>query len=315
MYQCRFCGFESASIKDFEEDFTNHKGYWCPCCDGFTYYETEERSFLLYLEDKGKEEEYKKVPFPVHCSPLRYPGGKSRLIGTVLGACREDYIESFIEPFAGGASVGLSLLLAGRIKELYLNDADFGVYSLFCMIQEHPEVLKELISTFIPSKEAYNRCKEIVLSSYKDCTKEEAAWSLLVTNRLAFSGIPFANCMSKPEARWNAKTLCNRIDKIHRVAEHIHVSNLDAYSFIEEMYWKPRATLFIDPPYYEKGNKLYPCSYTEEDHKKLSFLLDELYKGVPGADMLVTYDLQKEISEMYAWPEKVVIGRKYSIAN
>ena len=315
MYKCRFCGYQSMDIDDFEIDHIYKSGYWCPDCDGFTYFSNESRSFLLYLEDKNMAEIHKKVPFNVHCSPLRYPGGKSRLVGRVLDACRTEHMERFIEPFAGGASVGLSLLLSGRIKELYLNDADYGVYSLYCEIKEQPWVLKERIRRFIPSKEAYKECQKRVLGGYEGCSKEEAAWSLLVTNRLAFSGIPFSNCMSNPADRWNAETLCKRIDEIHRFGKYIYISNMDAYEFIEEMYWMSNATLFIDPPYYEKGKVLYPCSYTREDHQKLAFLLDKLHKGFPGADILVTYDLQEEIQEMYVYPDKVVIGRKYSIAN
>lgn len=315
MYQCRFCGYFTESLDDFEEDTVNNVGFWCPYCDGFTYYQEEGRSFILYLEDAKQKESYKKVSYNIYCSPLRYPGGKSRLIGLVHDSCRKAQMHNFIEPFAGGASVGLALLLSGHAKELYLNDADYGIYALFSIIKVNPDIVMERINSFVPSKEAYEKAKQHVLNGYKECTETEAAWSLLVTNRLAFSGIPFANCMSNPSARWNAKTLCKRIEKIHRFAEHIHLSNKDALEYIEEMYWLSNATMFIDPPYYEKGNMLYPHAYAEEDHLQLSFLLENLHKGFPGADIIVTYDKQKEICDMYGYPKKVTIGRKYSIAN
>ena len=313
-YRCRFCGLTSDTIDDFEVDHKNHLGFWCPDCDGFTYFAEEDRSYILCLEDKGLQEMHKKADFPVHVSPLRYPGGKSKLTQRILNSCRPGHMENFIEPFAGGASVGLALLLAGKVKNLYLNDMDYGIYSLFKVIKENPDELKERIYCFSPTNTAYARCQEKVLCGYSGQTELDAAWCLLVTNRLAFSGIAFANCMREPKARWNAKTLCRRIDKIHQAADRIFVYNQDAAAFIEEMYWMDNATMLADPPYFDKGQVLYPHEYSEGDHYMLSRLLDELHKGLPGADIIITYDHVKDISDMYLWPKECIIGRKYSIA-
>ena len=120
MYVCRFCGFHSESLDDFEEDFIYHKGFWCPDCDGFTYFSTSEdnQAYKLILENKTMPgEKLNTVSFPSQVSPLRWPGGKSKFVGKILSCCNPDKMENFVEPFAGGASVGLSLLLAGKIRE------------------------------------------------------------------------------------------------------------------------------------------------------------------------------------------------------
>lgn len=36
-YTCRWCGFTSTNIDDFELDFKNNQGFWCGDCDGFTF--------------------------------------------------------------------------------------------------------------------------------------------------------------------------------------------------------------------------------------------------------------------------------------
>lgn len=41
MYKCHFCGFSSDSLDDFDEDFKNHKGFWCPDCDGFNQFDNK----------------------------------------------------------------------------------------------------------------------------------------------------------------------------------------------------------------------------------------------------------------------------------
>lgn len=319
MFTCKFCGHSSTDLEDFEPDEKFNKGFWCPYCDGFTYFEkqTDKHNFALLMENPSKTtaNTYKKPDFPSQVSPLRYPGGKSKFVGPILSKCNTENMVNFVEPFAGGASVGLSLLLAGKIQNLYLNDSDFGIYSLFYMIKYMPEVLIEKIRHFRPSQKAFLRAKNCVNEDYYGLDISEAAWVLLVCNRLAFSGICKANCMGNPSARWNPDKLSEKIMNIHRFSDRIQISNIDACEFIEEMYWRSSTTIFVDPPYYVKGKALYNKFYTHEDHLKLSVLLDELHKGMPGADMIVTYDYCEEIENMYYYPTIETVGRKYSIAN
>lgn len=178
-----------------------------------------------------------------------------------------------------------------------------------------PDVLKGKITAFTPSQEAYYKARHEVLNNYRSSDINDAAWYALIVNRLAFSGIPYANAMSDPSCRWNAKTLCKRIDAIHEKADHMHISCMDACEYIQDKYWLPNSTLFIDPPYYEKGSTLYHCYYNDGQHRELSYSLDELYKSFPCNDMIITYDNSPAILDMYNYPQKYTISRKYSIAN
>lgn len=132
-YTCRWCGFTSTNIDDFELDFKNNQGFWCGDCDGFTFFDeakNKEHRMLLLLEQKASspiECSVPKTSLKKHLSPLRYPGGKSRLIDFLSTKFSASKMDTFVEVFAGGASVGLSLLDAGLIKKLVLNDCDIGV--------------------------------------------------------------------------------------------------------------------------------------------------------------------------------------------
>lgn len=317
-YICRFCGYGSDDIDNFEYDKI---GFECPDCIGFTYFNNIEKeqqhNFIMLLENAKTTSSSTgtKPNFPTMVSPLRYPGGKSKIVGQILSHCNARKMDTFVEPFAGGASVGLSLLLAGKIKHLYLNDLDFGIFSLFWLIKNQPNLLCDRIQNFVPSEDEYRHAQELILSPNKALNMVEAGWNTLIVNRLAFSGICKANCMSNPSARWNPITLCKRIRKISDVAEQIHLSNMDACEFIEQMYWRINTTILIDPPYYVKGKDLYNKYYVEKDHEQLAFLLDTLYQGMPGADMILTYDYCKNIIELYSSPLIKEISRKYSIAN
>lgn len=321
MYKCEFCGFSSDDLDDFEEDFQNHAGFWCPYCDGFTYFSGhgKRNNFFLLLENsqsvEGKKMPASSVKIHSRVSPLRYPGGKSKVTNQILTYCDNNNIKNWVEPYAGGASVGLALLLSGLTENLFLNDIDRGIYSLFQVICNNPDPLYKRITHFVPSTEAFKEAQKLMFENYTGLTIEEMAWTMLVVNRLSFSGICKANCLSNPAARWNPDELIRRIKRIHEHADHIHVTNKDALEYIYEMYWMPESTLFIDPPYFQKGKQLYKHYYSSTDHDQLAFLLDELFKGMPGADIIVTYDMAEHIRNIYDFPAERILNRHYSIAN
>ncbi len=58
-------------------------------------------------------------------SPLRYPGGKNKLAKFIASICVQNNINGhYVEPYAGGASVALHLLINGYVKEITINDFD-----------------------------------------------------------------------------------------------------------------------------------------------------------------------------------------------
>ena len=66
-------------------------------------------------------------------SPLRYPGGKSKLTDFVSHTLEINSIKNSIycEPFCGGAGVAINLLLKNKVDKIILNDYDIGIYSFW----------------------------------------------------------------------------------------------------------------------------------------------------------------------------------------
>jgi len=268
--KCQFCGAEGTT-DDFELDFINNNGFWCPDCDGHTFFNKEDnnkRKFTLILEDKSKRHivHYKApIKFNKRISPLRYPGGKSKLTDYLYSKLQESKCNTFVEACSGGGSLGLALLEANVIDKLILNDVDYGIYSLFYLAVNNPSELIRMIQEITPGYLDFYNAQEIVNGQYDSCNILTAAWSCLVVNRLAFSGICKAGPLGgkkdknidKLLSRWNSTVLINRINQIHNMKSRIEVSNIDAEELIEEMYYLENTTIFIDPPYFEIKVKTY----------------------------------------------------------
>ncbi|ACA42334.1 DNA adenine methylase [Lysinibacillus sphaericus] len=324
-FMCDFC----STVYDSKEEL-DHKdeGFWCEACDGFTYFNHTRPNhdrFILILEDPSEpalKQEYKTdIKLSSHLSPLRYPGGKSKLVNYLYSHLSESKRKTLYSPFVGGGSYELALLHSEIISQLKINDLDYGVFSLWWTMLHMPSELIYRIQNDIPSRNQYFAAQRNIKNKFKGQDMIEAAWDTLLVNRLAFSGIPKAHPLggkngtqSKLLARWSPKTLIKRIQAISEMADKITITCQDAYGFVEEAYWDTDGTIFVDPPYVSKGEALYNHYYTATDHKNLAFLLNHLYQGMPGADIIVTYDYNRLITDSYEYQtESHVIGRKYSI--
>lgn len=323
MVRCRRCGAEGPI-----EEFDTHPDYpdvfWCPDCDGCTRLDGKDEQEVLLILEKGNGGERAKTSAPLpalkkQLSPLRYPGGKSRLINDIYARLGAKHISCFSEAFAGGASVGLSLLEAGVCDMLRLNDADPGVYAFWHTVLNKPEALLcRILREPLPTHLTLRHCKEILMAGTSDIA--DLAWAQLVVNRLSYSGIAMAGAMGGKNgsqasllARWNPETLAGRIQRVYDMRCRIHLTNMDGCEFIEKFgYWEKDGVLFVDPPYYEKGPQLYPLSFSEDDHCRLAELLNELSVQFPGVRVIITYDDHPVIRDLYKTDMVEVVSRKYS---
>lgn len=324
MLECQFCGLIGTTKSDHFELDKYNIGFWCVDCDGFTYLNnnTVKHRFTLILEDKKAEKiilNPQTIKFSKRLSPYRFPGGKSKIVEYLYSHLQKAKSKKLISPFTGGGSFELAMLDAGIIDHLHINDLDTGVYSLWWVIKHMPYALIDRLQTILPNHKDYFSAQTVIKSDYEGVDVVDAAWASLLVNRLAYSGISKANPLGGKNgsqkallSRWNPVDLIKRIEKIHSMGERIEITQENAIDLIEEAYWQEEATIFIDPPYVNKGEDLYHCFYTQKEHLRLSLLLDTLYSKFPGADILVTYDFNKWLDNLYEYPEREIIGRVYS---
>lgn len=335
MLQCPWCGafYDDSELSELDHA-KDGSGVWCDCCDSFCFFEKSKAArhrMSLLLERGGASAEMRVPATPSyrlrkHLSPLRYPGGKSRVIDSIFVRLQRDKMDCFVEVFAGGASLGLSLLDSGCIGKLVLNDVDRQVYLFWRSVLESPGyLLSRLERAALPTHKDFWEAKEAIAAFQQgDAVPEDwVAWSFFLLNRLTYSGIQMAHPMGGKHgsqqqllSRWNPKELQSRILHIHQMADKIELHNLDCCAFLEQLAaWYPRCTLFCDPPYYVKGPLLYPTAFSAVDHERLAYLLNDLYRGFDGPDIILTYDDAPEVRELYPYATIEHLNRAYSIAN
>ena len=80
-------------------------------------------------------------------SPLRYPGGKGCIYEFMTHLLRENDMVGirYAEPYAGGAGLALALLMDEYVSDIYINDLDPSIYSLWWAILNRPDDLMSWI--------------------------------------------------------------------------------------------------------------------------------------------------------------------------
>jgi len=257
---------------------------------------------------------------------IRYPGSKSFLVsrGTrspLLASIADalPFCRCYVEPFCGSGSVALEVikhLPAGAA--VWLNDIDYGMYSLWAAIAMHSSELKELVRSFIPTARAFYELKE------SDGTERlpvaQAALRKIALHRTSVSGFgkmsggPLGGRLQAGEcgvaSRYNADAICQQINAARCVlsqAASVRITNLHFRDMIAEA--TDASLIYLDPPYYVKGGQLYAHNMSPEEHAELASLLHET-----RADWRLSYDDCPEIRELYSWASFQELEIRYTNA-
>lgn len=251
-------------------------------------------------------------------SPLRYPGGKSTLYSYTKNIIEKNNLAgcTYIEPFAGGSSLALELLMNNIVSKLVLNDFDPCIYAFWNTVLNNADELINLIETTpINIKEWYKQ-KEVQLN-YTEYTQLDVAFSTLFLNRTNRSGILKAGPIGgknqdgnyRLDCRFNREDIISRIRKIQKYRSRIHFHNYDVREFLRHIVSRQKKNCFIffDPPYYKNGPELYINFFNHDDHLELSKYIKNMNKP-----WLLTYDNSTEIRKMYEGENFIEYELQYS---
>lgn len=239
-------------------------------------------------------------------SPLRYPGGKGKLSFYIHLLTEYNLLSDghYVEPYAGGSSVALSMLFNEYSSEIHINDIDYSVFCFWLSAVNETNRLCQLINETDVNIENWKKQKEIQSNPNK-YEPIEVGFSTFFLNRTNRSGILKAGVIGgnnqdgnwKIDARYNKEDLISRILRIGQYKDRINLYNLDAIQLIKKLKKRlPQKTLYyFDPPYYKKGKELYINFYNHSDHVRIANLIDTLKDEY----WLVSYDNDININQLY----------------
>lgn len=240
-------------------------------------------------------------------SPLRYPGGKNKLSAFIAKICVDNNINGhYVEPYSGGASVALFLLLEGFVSKITINDRDRSIYAFWHSVLNKTNQLCELIENAELTMDEWRKQRE-VQNNKKSADLLELGFSTFYLNRTNRSGIINAGVMGGVEqngnylmdCRFNKTELITRIRKIASKKKHIRLYRKDAIKLIDKIQGEAEndnVVFYFDPPYYLKASTLYMNHYEDESHKSVS----DKIKNIRNIKWVVSYDNVPEIQKLYS---------------
>lgn len=262
--------------------------------------------------DLSTEPERSMAPPPQRTviSPLRYPGGKRRLVPYIAAALRANDLQPdlFVEPFAGGASVALELAATGAVRQIALADLDPWIASFWQTVFEDCDWLCRRVESITIDLATWDRLKRTRAKS-----RRWQALACLFLNRTSFNGAlharagPIGGRAQAGDYGLACRFPRERLVKRLRACEQLAVDGKvawvrrgtalevirDARLQAKRESWQMFA--YLDPPFWAKSSCLYRCSFAELAHEELAEAL--LWLREPW---LLSYDVSPEIEKLYA---------------
>jgi DNA adenine methylase len=196
---------------------------------------------------------------PSTLSPFRYPGGKSGLRSRIISWIRNlSYRpQQFLEPFAGGSSVGLAIAELDLADHVTLVEIDPDVAAVWKVILSgQADALAAHIRRFKLDQASARK----TLNGYDD-NRVSQAFRCLLRNRISRGGImaPGAGWLNYGEggkgihSRWYPETLARRIERVHGLRKKFTFIEGDGLEILRQFSAAPRTAAFVDPPYVANG--------------------------------------------------------------
>jgi DNA adenine methylase len=228
-------------------------------------------------------------------SPLRFPGGKSRLAKLIM-AHFPPGIDTLISPFMGGGGVELRAAQQGIRVIAY--DGFKPLAAFWERLLDSDDIwdlIGEIQSFFPLSAKQFRKTQENFDDEFTFCS----AVKFFVLNRASFSGTTMSGgCTKTPSEGENARFTQSSID---RLKEFVNVSWTDKLS-VQFSLWPdtlaqhPSEFMYLDPPYMI-GPKIYGVRgdmHRGFDHQGLATTL-----RARTAPFLLSYNDCEEVRALY----------------
>jgi len=245
-------------------------------------------------------------------TPLRYPGGKSRALKSIIPLVPKDFKE-FREPFVGGGSVFIYLRQAFPDRQFWINDLYAELYEFWDAAGQDIDKLLGQIWTWRRQYKDGRELHRFLVDNMKEFPKLKKAAAFFILNRITFSGTSESGGYSNMafEKRFTESSI-TRVEAILPVMENVKVTNLDFQKVIETP--GEDVFLYLDPPYYSAAKSaLYGKNgnmHKGFDHERLA---ETLRKS--SHRWLITYDDSEYIRDLFSFAKITNWNLTYGMRN
>lgn len=235
----------------------------------------------------------------IYDTPLRYPGGKSRIAYHIASIISKNDFIQYCEPMVGGGSVFLAVVkLLGKYKQYWINDINQSLVAFWLALRDYNDELIAAIQDLVQKSLADPRetFYDLRKANCDNIIQEAARFYFL--NKASFSGVTLSGGFSISSYRDKLlKSDLSRLRKYKYLLENVKITSLDFQDVISNL--PDKSIIFLDPPYFSnKKSKLYGeegALHVNFDHDRLKLVLDNTKNK-----WLMTYDDVSEIRMKYS---------------
>lgn len=185
------------------------------------------------------------IKFNNEIYPLPYVGGKRRIVRRFVDKLLARLAPGvlYVEPFAGGLSVALTLLDVLPWLRAWVNDAYHPLCAYWRVVQSDPEYLISRVCRDHPEREAWDVYAGLTKNP-AGVGERELAWAVYARYGWSF-GQKGASFNPGFGARAYLATKVRQIRNAHRLLQRATITNLDFRDVLKH----DEGVAYLDPPY------------------------------------------------------------------
>jgi DNA adenine methylase len=213
---------------------------------------------------------------------LKWAGGKRTLAGRILDELPRR-IETYYEPFVGGAAVFLALAEAKRFRRAVLSDKNRELVDLYTVVRDD---LGKLLKRLEAMQQLTTEEDYYEIRSKRQGTKLERAARLVYLNKTGYNGLYRVNSkgdFNVPYGRYKKPKIYDPV-RLSRVSIALQDVELRVADF-EEVCAEARKgdAVYLDPPYLPVSKTASFSAYHSEafgleEHRRLATVFERLQK-------------------------------------
>lgn len=242
---------------------------------------------------------------------LKWAGGKTQLLPQILARLPER-IETYFEPFLGGAAVFFALAARDRFQRAVLSDRNPELVSVYRALQEDVEGVIRALSRMRHSETEYYRVRA---ASPRGLVQRAAR--IIYLNKTGYNGLYRVNRSGQfnvPFGSYKNPTICDaeNLRAAARALQRVEVVEAD----FEEVCRRAGAgdAVYLDPPYVPLSKTASFTAYDRHpfgpsEHERLARVFAEL--GRRGVHALLSNSNTPETRALYSGfrAQKVKVAR------